>query len=68
VSEPSPEVREAELDSLRVVRYRRDVLVRAGYDEEDAKMLARRTHLDLHEAVSLVRRGCPSFAARRILL
>jgi hypothetical protein len=65
---PSDEVRDAELDDLQVVQFRRDVLVRAGYDWEDAKMLARRTHLDLHEAVSLVRRGCPSFAARRILL
>jgi uncharacterized protein (DUF111 family) len=64
----SPEVREAELDDLKVVRFRRDILCRAGYEWEDAKMIARRMSVDLHEAVKLVEQGCPSLTARRIVL
>jgi hypothetical protein len=64
----SPEVREAQLDGLKVVRYRQNVLLEAGYDWEDAKMVGRRVDVDLHEAVELRRRGCDSLVARRILL
>lgn len=64
----SPEVRDAELDALKVVRFRRDILMRAGYQWEDAKVIARNQRVDLHKAVELVGRGCSSWTARRILL
>jgi hypothetical protein len=50
-----------------VYRWRRKALCRAGYTEEQAKQLARRHEIDLHEAVDLVRRGCPPGVAVRIL-
>jgi hypothetical protein len=57
---------ESETDLVR--RWRFDELLRAGYDIADAAELALRTEIDLHWAVSLVRRGCPSATARRIAL
>jgi hypothetical protein len=65
---PSPEVRAAELDGLKEVEWRCDVLKDAGYEWEDAKMIARRRDVDLHWAVRLARQGCPSLTARRIVL
>ena len=55
-----------ELDAVR--RWRFDELVRAGYDDEDAIELAFHLDVDLHLAVDLVRRGCPSRTAARIAL
>ena len=51
-----------------VVRWRLDQLVRAGYDRADAERIARRTEIDLHDAIDLVRRGCPPELAQSILL
>lgn len=47
-------------------RYER--LVRAGYPERDAMVVAERTDVDLHLAVELVERGCSTETALRILL
>jgi len=55
---------ESETDVVR--RWRFDELLRAGYDIADAAELALRTEIDLHWAVSLVQRGCPSATATRI--
>ena len=55
-----------EIEAVR--RWRFDELVRAGYDEEDATELAFYLDVDLHFAVSLVLRGCPSRTALRIAL
>lgn len=55
-------------EAPRVVRWRREVLLRAGYSLPDAKLLAKRTHVDLHQAVELVERGCPPERAVEILL
>ena len=52
----------------RVARWRLDQLVRAGYDETAALVLADLVHVDLHLAVDIVRQGCPSDTALRILL
>lgn len=60
------EHRETEDDVVR--RWRFDELLRAGYDIADAAELALRTEIDLHWAVSLVQRGCPSATATRIAL
>lgn len=51
-----------------VRRWRFEELLRAGYDDADAIELAFRTEVDLHWAVSLVRRGCPSATAVKIAL
>ena len=51
-----------------VVRWRLDQLVRAGYERADAERVARRTEIDLHDAIDLVRRGCPPELAQSILL
>ena len=60
------EIVETELD--RVERWRLEELVRAGYDPSSAFELAARTDVDLHAAVELVERGCPSELAAQILL
>ena len=52
----------------RVARWRLDQLVRAGYEETAALVLADLVHVDLHLAVELRRQGCPSDTALRILL
>ena len=57
---------DSESDVVR--RWRFDELLRAGYDIADAAELALRTEIDLHWAVSLVQRGCPSATAARIAL
>jgi hypothetical protein len=49
-----------------VIRWRRAALLRAGYDEESARELARRIDIDLHRAVDIVRAGCPPELAYRI--
>ena len=53
---------------LQVVSWRHEQLVRAGYQEVDASALAFEPSVDLHRAVELRRRGCPSSIAVRILL
>jgi hypothetical protein len=48
--------------------WRLTALKRAGYEDEAAQVLARRHDVDLHHAVDLVRRGCPTETALRILI
>jgi hypothetical protein len=50
-----------------VHRWRLEELVRAGYEPWDALALSRRPEIDLHAAIDLVKRGCPSRTAVRIL-
>ena len=59
------EIEETEVE--RVERWRAGVLMRAGFEGEHAFELAERHDVDLHEATSLVARGCPSELAVRIL-
>jgi hypothetical protein len=56
---------ETELD--RVERWRASELLRVGFPGDDAVALAARADVDLHEAIELVRRGCPPELAIRIL-
>jgi hypothetical protein len=51
-----------------VVAWRVEQLRRAGCERAAAEILARRSHVDLHEAVTLLERGCPSRLALEILL
>jgi hypothetical protein len=51
-----------------VLGWRFEELVRAGYSEREAMLVADRADVDLHLAVQLVESGCPSKTAVRILL
>ncbi len=59
-------VTESELE--RIIRWRSEELERAGYEPEGAAALAARLDIDLHEAIDLVKSGCPHEIALRILL
>jgi hypothetical protein len=52
----------------QVVAWRREQLRRAGCRRFEAEVLARELGVDLHEAVELLERGCPSRIALNILL
>ena len=56
-----------ETETERVERWRTAELMRVGFAGDDAVALAARTDVDLHEAIELVRRGCPVELAVRIL-
>ena len=51
-----------------VLEWRVETLRGAGFTADAALDLAFTKHVDLHEAVGLVRRGCPPDTALRILL
>jgi hypothetical protein len=55
-------------EGRRVLGWRYEGLVRAGYAEREAMVLADRVDVDLHRAVQLLGRGCPPKTALRILL
>ena len=48
--------------------WRYEELIRAGYPEREAMILADRTDVDLHRAVELLEHGCPPAIALRVLL
>ncbi len=52
----------------RIERWRAEELERAGYEARAAGRLAVRHDVDLHAAVELLERGCPSDLALKILL
>lgn len=51
-----------------VVQWRFEQLRGAGYERRDADLLSSRADIDLHQAVELVRGGCPHELALSILL
>lgn len=55
-------------EDVKVVGWRRDELIRAGYERRDAEIIAERLDVDLRVAVSLLVRGCPEPLAVEILL
>jgi hypothetical protein len=57
-----------ESESERIQRWRAEELERAGYGPGEAAELAGRSDVDLHLAVELLERGCPTTTALRILL
>ena len=57
-----------ETEEERVVDWREQELLRAGYPAVAARRLARRHDVDLHGAVDLIRAGCAPELAVRILL
>ena len=56
---------ETELE--RVERWRTAELMRVGFAGDDAVALAARADVDLHQAIELVRSGCPPELAFKIL-
>jgi hypothetical protein len=52
----------------QVVAWRLEQLRRAGCRRFEAELIARRLTVDLHHAVALLERGCPSHFALEILL
>jgi len=52
---------------LETVVWRFDCLERAGYPSKLAVALAENADVDLHDAVELLKRGCPVEQAVRIL-
>jgi hypothetical protein len=54
--------------AVEVLRWRFDVLLRAGFEVDQAATLAAHVEVDLHSAADLVTRGCPGDTALRILL
>ena len=72
--DPTVETRPAETleegvvdQSARVLSWRIEQLIAAGFDSEAAFVLALDRDVDLHAATELVRRGCPPGTAFRIL-
>jgi hypothetical protein len=57
-----------ETEAVGVLRWRFDVLLRAGFDFEQAATVAAHVDVDLHRAVELIDRGCPTETAIRILV
>ncbi len=55
-------------EEQRVRWWRQEALERAGYGVSLAAELARSPHVDVHQAVELLRRGCPLELALKILL
>lgn len=62
------ELLRARVTEDEVVAWRREQLRRAGCRRFEAEVLARERHIDLHEAVELLERGCPPKTALEILL
>jgi hypothetical protein len=58
----------AETEQERVEHWRAEELVRAGYTPTDAVALAGRHDIDLHQAVELIKLGCPYELAIDILI
>jgi hypothetical protein len=57
-----------ETEDERVIRWRMEQLANVGYSWACAMVIAANRDIDLHQAVALVRRGCPVDTAVRILL
>lgn len=51
-----------------VEQWRLLTLIVSGFTPDQAELLAHRTDIDLHTAVSLLEHGCPPPTAMRILL
>jgi len=65
---PTVDTKLVESQEGEVLAWRAEELVRAGYDGDNALMLALERAVDLHAAVDLLRRGCPAQLAVKILL
>jgi hypothetical protein len=62
------ELKKTRVTDEEVVAWRVEQLLHAGADHFCAVILAKRSHVDLHAAVDLLKRGCPPKTALEILL
>ncbi|MGZ4359317.1 MAG: hypothetical protein ACXVY8_00120 [Gaiellaceae bacterium] len=62
------DVKLAESELERIERWRSQALERGGYAPDAAREIAARLDIDLHEAIDLVKAGCPPEIAVRILI
>ena len=66
---PAAELELQETAEAELVRgWRREALLRAGYPYAAAERLAGLPHVDLHQAVDLLRNGCTPETAEQILV
>jgi hypothetical protein len=68
VIEMATDVVFVETEEQRIESWRMEVLERAGYDKRAAALLACRKDVDLHQAISLLQRGCSPELALDILV
>ncbi len=61
------QLQEREAAQEEILSWRLEQLTLAGYGLREAKLLARRSDIDLHQATDLIRNGCPSELAVAIL-
>jgi rRNA processing protein Krr1/Pno1 len=66
--EVEEEVASSRDPAAQVLGWRVEQLIAAGFDSDAAFVLALDRTVDLHEAIGLVRRGCPPQTALRILI
>ena len=66
--QPDEEVATSPDPAAQVLGWRVEQLIAAGFDSDAAFVLALDRTVDLHEALGLVRRGCPPETALRILI
>ena len=63
------EFEDLRVDEASEVRaWRFEALCRCGYESDAVGVVAAKAEVDLHDAVDLIRRGCPPALAARILL
>jgi hypothetical protein len=62
------DVEQRETAEEEILGWRFEQLLHVGYERRQARVLSRRREVDLHQAVDLVRRGCPHALALQILL
>ena len=55
-------------EDARVLDWRATCLIAAGFERDDALLIAADPRIDLHEAIELVESGCPPELAAEILL
>lgn len=62
------EVEQRETAEDEILDWRFEQLLHVGYERRQARVLSLRREVDLHQAVDLVRHGCPHALALQILL
>jgi hypothetical protein len=67
IREPGGSTAEVEAED-GILSWRLEELIAAGYEPDDALLLAKQMEIDLHLATELPLRGCPHKTAVRILL
>lgn len=66
MTQPEPEP--PNLERERLLKWRRDTLVHAGFDELYVEILATAPDVDLHQVCELKRKGCRDELVARIVL